>query len=170
VFSNLQAQASAILPQREAALGNLVAIDGSFIDAVLSMTWADYRTGANKAKVHMGFDINRSIPRKLFLTDGKTGGALLSPRFSPLVKRELWIGDINVMNVLMPGRQIIYLISCKTRICPLILLDRNSVLQEVYCLPAGLKQVQIKLLSELIKLIPIAVSFLMLLFYWVLQE
>jgi hypothetical protein len=145
VFSNLQAEASAILPQRYPALGNLVAIDGSFIDAVLSMKWADYRTGANKAKVHMGFDINRSIPRKLFLTEGKTGDALLFPRFSLRVKRELWIGDISVMNVLMPGRQIIY------------------------CLPAGLKQVQIKLLSELIKLIPIAVSFLMLLFYWVPQ-
>lgn len=73
VFSSLQAQASAIMPQRYPTLGNLVAIDGSFIDALLSMTWADYRTSADKAKVHMGFDINRSIPRKLFLTDGKAG-------------------------------------------------------------------------------------------------
>ncbi len=91
VFSNLQAQASAILPQREAALGNLVAIDGSFIDAVLSMTWADYRTGANKAKVHMGFDINRSIPRKLFLTDGKTGER-------PFVAQILSPGETGVMD------------------------------------------------------------------------
>ncbi len=34
------------------------------------MTWADYRKGSKKAKVHIGFDLNRSIPRKIFLTDG----------------------------------------------------------------------------------------------------
>ncbi len=32
-----------ILPKNYAELGNLVAIDGSLIDAVLSMQWADYR-------------------------------------------------------------------------------------------------------------------------------
>ena len=71
VFSQLQTYAADILPQSYSELGNLVAIDGSLIDSVLSMTWADYRNGAKKAKVHMGLDINRSIPRKLFLTDGK---------------------------------------------------------------------------------------------------
>lgn len=70
VFSQLQAQASGILPRQYSELGNLVAIDGSLIDCVLSMVWADYRKGAKKAKVHMGLDLNRSIPRKLFLTDG----------------------------------------------------------------------------------------------------
>ena len=35
------------------------------------MQWADYRKGAKKAKVHLGFDLNRSIPRKIFLSDGK---------------------------------------------------------------------------------------------------
>lgn len=35
------------------------------------MLWADYRNNSKKAKVHLGFDINRSIPRKLFLTNGK---------------------------------------------------------------------------------------------------
>ena len=35
------------------------------------MNWADYRTGSKKAKAHFGFDINRSIPSKIFLTDGK---------------------------------------------------------------------------------------------------
>jgi hypothetical protein len=54
-----------------AQLGNLVAIDGSLIDASLSMTWADYRESSNKAKVHLGFDLNRSIPLKLYLTEGK---------------------------------------------------------------------------------------------------
>ena len=49
----------------------MVAIDGSLIDAVLSMVWADYRDGAKKAKAHLGFDLNRAIPAKVFLTDGK---------------------------------------------------------------------------------------------------
>jgi len=71
IYQNLQAQAVNILPKEHDQLGNLVAIDGSLIDAVLSMHWADYRKGAKKAKVHLGFDINRSIPRKIFLSDGK---------------------------------------------------------------------------------------------------
>lgn len=54
------------------ALGDLVAIDGSLMDACLSMTWADYRSNAHKAKVHVGFDLNRGIPRKLFLAAGKS--------------------------------------------------------------------------------------------------
>ena len=73
VFNELQAQATKTIPKEFEKLGNLVAIDGSLIDAVLSMTWADYRDGAQKAKIHLGFDINRSIPTKLFLTNGKAG-------------------------------------------------------------------------------------------------
>ena len=49
---------------------DLVAIDGSLIDSVLSMVWADYRKGSKKAKAHFGFNINCSIPQKVFLTDG----------------------------------------------------------------------------------------------------
>ena len=71
VFEALQVQASKVLPKAHAKLGDLVAIDGSLIDAVLSMYWADYRKGSKKAKVHIGFDINRGIPKKIFLTDGK---------------------------------------------------------------------------------------------------
>ena len=37
------------------------------------MDWADYRKGAKKAKTHIGFDLNRGIPRKIFLTSGKGG-------------------------------------------------------------------------------------------------
>ena len=70
VFQNLQAQATKVLPNRHPNLGDLVAIDGSLIDATLSMYWADYRKGAKKAKVHVGFDLNRSFPRKVFLTNG----------------------------------------------------------------------------------------------------
>jgi len=67
VFEQLQKQASRVLPNHHPELGNLVAIDGSLIDATLSMYWADYRKGAKKAKVHVGFDLNRSIPRKSIL-------------------------------------------------------------------------------------------------------
>ena len=59
------------MPSENLELGDLVAIDGSLIDAVLSMAWADYRKGAKKAKVHLGFNINQSIPTKIFFTDGK---------------------------------------------------------------------------------------------------
>ena len=70
VFQKLSCEASNILPNQHPELGELVAFDGSLIDAVLSMTWADYRKGSKKAKVHIGFDLNSSIPRKIFLTGG----------------------------------------------------------------------------------------------------
>jgi len=71
VFIALSAQAAIVLPKEHADLGNLVAIDGSLIDAVFSMTWADYRKNSKKAKAHIGFDLNRSIPTGLTLTSGK---------------------------------------------------------------------------------------------------
>lgn len=71
VFEQLQKKAAKLISPQFAGLGDLVAIDGSLIDAVLSMHWADYRKGSKKAKAHLGFDVNRSIPKKIFLTDGK---------------------------------------------------------------------------------------------------
>jgi len=71
VYQKLQAQATATLPEAHSHLGNLVAIDGTLIDAVCSMTWADYASTTKKAKLHLGFDINRGIPGKVCLTDGK---------------------------------------------------------------------------------------------------
>jgi len=71
IYENLQADAIMRLPKEHVELGDLIGIDGSLIDACLSMHWADYRKGSKKAKVHLGFDLNRSIPRKLFLSDGK---------------------------------------------------------------------------------------------------
>ena len=70
VYQDLQSQASAILPKQHPELGDLMGIDGSLIDATLSMHWADYRKKSNKAKVHVGFDLNQAIPRKIYLTDG----------------------------------------------------------------------------------------------------
>lgn len=71
LFSILAEDAAKILPDEYAHLGNCTAIDGSLIDSVLSMEWAEYRGGMKKAKVHIGFNINRGIPTKIFLTDGK---------------------------------------------------------------------------------------------------
>ena len=71
MFQKLQAAAAKTLPAEYSALGDLIAIDGSLINATLSMYWADYRGGSKKAKAHFGFDLNRSIPRKIFLTHGK---------------------------------------------------------------------------------------------------
>ena len=71
LFEKLYVRAATQLPKGHAELGDLTIIDGSLIDAVLSMYWADYRDGAKKAKVHIGFDLNRGIPKKIFLTDGK---------------------------------------------------------------------------------------------------
>jgi len=71
IFEKLQADATHTLPKEYAHLGDLVSIDGSLIDAVLSMYWADYRDSSKKAKAHLGFNVNNSIPQKIFLTDGK---------------------------------------------------------------------------------------------------
>lgn len=70
VFTQLQQQAADLLPNAHPELGSLVGIDGSLIDGTLSMLWADYRKGAKKAKVHVGFDLNHAIPRKVYLTEG----------------------------------------------------------------------------------------------------
>ena len=71
VFEKLSRKASGILPNRYPELGDLVALDGSLIDATLSMCWADYRKGSKKAKIHLGFDLNHGIPSKIYFTDGK---------------------------------------------------------------------------------------------------
>jgi hypothetical protein len=73
VYEHLQKQATAKLPIAKdmSGLGDLIAVDGSLIDATLSMLWADYRDGAKKAKVHQGFDIGRGVPQKMILTAGK---------------------------------------------------------------------------------------------------
>lgn len=73
VFDKLVKKASKRSGTVHAQLGDLVAIDGSLIDATLSMIWADYRDTKNKAKAHLGFDLNRGIPRKLYLTEGNGG-------------------------------------------------------------------------------------------------
>ena len=71
VFEKLSRKASGILPNRHPELGEFLALDGSLIDATLSMSWADYRKNSKKAKIHLGFDLNQSVPSKICFTDGK---------------------------------------------------------------------------------------------------
>ena len=91
VFDRLAKKVSKRLGFAHAELGDLVATDGSLIDATLSMTWANYTSSKNKAKVHMGFDLNRGIPRKLYFTDGKGAER-------PFVSRILEPGQTGVMD------------------------------------------------------------------------
>ena len=91
VFGQLYGKAAKHLPKGHAELGDLVLIDGSLIDAVLSMYWADYRKGSKKAKVHIGFDLNRGIPKKIFLSDGKEAER-------PFVEKNLVPGETGVMD------------------------------------------------------------------------
>lgn len=71
VFDRLGHKAARILGPSYKELGDLRAIDGSLIEATLSMEWADYTATTHKAKVHLCLDLNRGIPRKLLLTAGK---------------------------------------------------------------------------------------------------
>lgn len=91
LFGKLYMKAARQLPKGYAELGDLIIIDGSLIDAVLSMYWADYRDGAKKAKVHIGFDLNRGIPKKIFLTNGKGDER-------PFVSKILAPGETGVMD------------------------------------------------------------------------
>jgi hypothetical protein len=71
ILQELCNKATYLLPKKYTEFGSLVAIDGSLINAVLSMHWADYRKESKKAKVHLGFDLNQGIPVKIFITNGK---------------------------------------------------------------------------------------------------
>lgn len=91
VMDRLSKKVSKRLGIAHPELGDLVALDGSLIDASLSMTWADYCDSKNKAKVHVGFDLNRGIPRKLHLTVGKGAER-------PFVSRILEPGQTGVLD------------------------------------------------------------------------
>lgn len=91
MYHILQRQAKGQLPASRPHLGDLIGIDGSLIDAVASMQWADYRDGSKKAKVHVGFDLNRTIPEKLFLSTGKADER-------PFVSKILEPGQTGVMD------------------------------------------------------------------------
>ena len=106
LFVKLYIKAAKQLPKGHAELGDLSIIDGSLIDAVLSWYWADYRNGAKKDKVHIGFDLNRGIPKKIFLTDGNGDELPSSARFWPPEIQASWIATISAKELRrMAGRR-----------------------------------------------------------------
>jgi len=72
MYERLQVKAKKLLPSQHADLGNLVAVDGSLVDVVPTMEFADYRDGAKKAKAHLGFNLNQGIPERIYLSAGKS--------------------------------------------------------------------------------------------------
>ena len=91
IFKELVKKAGRILPNEFSDFGELIAIDGSLIDACLSMYWADYRKGSKKAKGHFGFSINQGIPTHIYLTDGNGAER-------PFVSKILSPGQTGVMD------------------------------------------------------------------------
>jgi hypothetical protein len=80
IFDGLMSKSGATLPKEFMYLGELVSVDGSFIDSVLSMNWADYREGSKKAKAHVGYNVNQGAPCGVFITDGKTDERLFADK------------------------------------------------------------------------------------------
>ena len=70
VFQSPQSQARGILPKEQEALGDLVSVDGSLIDATLSMKWADDHKGAkaDKAESYRDFGYFISLILKLLFS------------------------------------------------------------------------------------------------------
>jgi hypothetical protein len=84
VFSHLAARASALIPQADPDLGELVAIDPTLIDCTDDMIFAAYRDGCNKMQAHVGLDPQRTIPCGFVLTDGKAdAGDHVEALFTP---------------------------------------------------------------------------------------
>ncbi len=54
VFEALEVQTRETLPKEHAELGDLISVDGSLIDATLSMAWADYVKGSKEGKSTYG--------------------------------------------------------------------------------------------------------------------
>jgi hypothetical protein len=84
VFRELCLLSGGLIPRQYAEFGEIVLIDGSLIDAVLSMYWADYRKDSRKAKGHFGFDLNHGIPSAVYLT---TGNGAERPFVSQILSR-----------------------------------------------------------------------------------
>jgi len=71
IFKELYKKAAEAIPKKYEELGELIAIDGTLIDAVMTMYWADYSKTKKKAKGHFALNINQSIPSSIYLTAGK---------------------------------------------------------------------------------------------------
>ncbi|MBU1055442.1 MAG: hypothetical protein KKC46_16710 [Proteobacteria bacterium] len=63
-------EASNTFPNRRPDLGEHIVFDGSLIDVVPSMAWADCRKNSKKDKILPGFNIKKRIPSKIYFTNG----------------------------------------------------------------------------------------------------
>ena len=78
------------------------------------MYCADYRKGSKKAEVHVGFDLNRSIPKKIFLTDVNEAGRPYFDRILALGKTG--ISYQRTISSLTSGRQTGSILSADQRL------------------------------------------------------
>lgn len=91
IFQRLSNKAAKLVTWQYTDLGNLRVIDGTLVDATVSMTWADYTTTSHKVKVHLCFDLNAGIPRKITLTDGKAAER-------PIADQQIASGQTDIMD------------------------------------------------------------------------
>ncbi len=68
IFQALQPQAKCVLPRQRPELGELIAVDELSINAVLSKRQPRAGNKTGNTGVHLVFDINRSIPSKIILS------------------------------------------------------------------------------------------------------
>ena len=93
VFQEIYTLSGGVIPRQHSDSGDIVLIDGSLIEVVLSMYQADYRKNSRKAEGHFGFDLNCGIHSAIFLTDGKGAER-------PFVNRILSPGQTGAVNAI----------------------------------------------------------------------
>jgi len=73
VLENLSAQLKPVCRHAkfEDLSGILTAVDGTLIPAFSKMTWAMWKTESNAVKAHTQFDLEKHVPVKITITEGK---------------------------------------------------------------------------------------------------
>ena len=73
VLENLSAQLKPVCrhAKLEDLSGILTAVDGTLIPAFSKMTWAMWKTESNAVKAHTQFDLEKHVPVKITITEGK---------------------------------------------------------------------------------------------------
>ena len=73
VLENLSAQLKPVSRHAkfEDLSGILTAVDGTLIPAFSKMTWAMWKTESNAVKAHTQFDLEKHVPVKITITEGK---------------------------------------------------------------------------------------------------
>lgn len=133
IYKHLQSYTAGLRLSAYKKFGELTAIDGSLIDAVLSMCWADYRKGSRKARIHLGFDIGASVPTAFFLTDGKSGER-------PFVSLILSPGQTGIMDRGYQCHALFDLLQAegKNFVCRIRANTKKTVISEYPVLPDGI--------------------------------